>query len=614
MEGNTPACDALVTKLCAWRKQRQDVVIAQHGQFITALPDDMPFEIEPPYLLDIDGDPLVLIDANGQASRVANGYELDETLVDFERLPSGSEDVSEDNDMLVTFPIRVDNQVELARIVPAREDLSLASDEPELPASVTRIWDALDRLWAETSFADLSSLKEELSKVIYRHMIGRYRQAEYDDARFAAFLEADFAEEKLSRLIASVAPLADRSRSDDDTDVLDLEQFLEMDVETRRQRSLVWSCALDDDPDRALRTLLAADQAAIGNIDEYASYEGNSRLMPLMQAASSQSCEFVRRLIDFGAYLDVLCDNGFSALTYAAMSNRLDNALQLLERGASVDPVPRRQGSHSPLAAAVAMGHLEIVELLIEHGADIDWQDASGQAIVKSAARSGRLDCLSRLIEAGADPVAYDDEGFAAIHDAADNGHAAIIERLLDAGVDVDLPIMGSTDEEGRTALNHACGFAHPEVARLLLERGARADLKFRNSGSCLLTTLLHLRGDREEKRALLHLLLDHGGIANLESEHFSNALYFAFTTAPVGLLGQILESAVADREGDALDERRRHVNEILASWSGAKEDQGHQEHLREMFEGLGEDPNRRNIVLKTLKGLAIDWLEIPDE
>ena len=56
----------------------------------------------------------------------------------------------------------------------------------------------------------------------------------------------------------------------------------------------------------------------------------------------------------------------------------------------------------TPLHKATGEGFTGIVQLLIEHGATVEEQDANGATALHLASLHGHLDAVERLIEAGA--------------------------------------------------------------------------------------------------------------------------------------------------------------------------------------------------------------------
>ena len=124
------------------------------------------------------------------------------------------------------------------------------------------------------------------------------------------------------------------------------------------------------------------------------------------------------------------------------------------------------------LVLAVKEGHLEVVRLLLEAGADKDAANTDGSTALFFAAQNGHLEVVRLLLEAGADKDAADTDGWTALHIAAQEGHLEVVRLLLEAGIDTD----AAEDTDGWTALLLASWKGHLEVARLLLEAGADKD------------------------------------------------------------------------------------------------------------------------------------------
>jgi ankyrin repeat protein len=124
----------------------------------------------------------------------------------------------------------------------------------------------------------------------------------------------------------------------------------------------------------------------------------------------------------------------------------------------------RLANGESPLMAALYRGHHDIVDAVIEAGAEID---------IFAAAATGRLADLRRTTtEATVNSFAYD--GWTPLHLAAFFGHPDTARALLDAGADVNAV---SRNALTNTALHAATAGRHPDVALLLLAAGAATDV-----------------------------------------------------------------------------------------------------------------------------------------
>lgn len=122
------------------------------------------------------------------------------------------------------------------------------------------------------------------------------------------------------------------------------------------------------------------------------------------------------------------------------------------------------EGRHGTLLHQAAWrGFVKVAQVLIDHGADID---ACRPTPIAVAASCGHVDMVQFLIEKGAN-LPLEASGHMALRCAARNGHELIIRLLVGGGVDVD-----GTDEEFNPLLN-AILEGHDQVAKTLVELGA---------------------------------------------------------------------------------------------------------------------------------------------
>jgi ankyrin repeat protein len=132
----------------------------------------------------------------------------------------------------------------------------------------------------------------------------------------------------------------------------------------------------------------------------------------------------------------------------------------------------------SALSVAVSGGEIEIVELLLDHGAKIDVRCAGGQTPIVSACMSGDAPMVAMLLLRGADTSIQDDDGSSLLYSTIDNGGGAaesnrveIVKLLLKHGVDVNV-----TTNDNNSPLHAAIQKADVQVVQLLLSHGADID------------------------------------------------------------------------------------------------------------------------------------------
>lgn len=116
------------------------------------------------------------------------------------------------------------------------------------------------------------------------------------------------------------------------------------------------------------------------------------------------------------------------------------------------------QDGFLPLCLASAFGHAEIVETLIEAGANPNLRSkALGRvAPLDSAVFAKNARIVDVLLRAGADPNSPQDGGFYPLHGAAQNGDVALIQILRQAGAKVTV-----TTDEGKTPADLAIAGGH---------------------------------------------------------------------------------------------------------------------------------------------------------
>ena len=116
-------------------------------------------------------------------------------------------------------------------------------------------------------------------------------------------------------------------------------------------------------------------------------------------------------------------------------------------------------------------GDADEVRSLVAAGADLDEADRFGPPLLHAAAR-GHVAIIEILVEAGADPNATSNEGATALHRASYRGDREAVAMLLAAGADPNR----ANHAAGLTPLHGAALGGHVECLRLLLEKGGDPD------------------------------------------------------------------------------------------------------------------------------------------
>ncbi|KAH9162801.1 ankyrin repeat-containing domain protein, partial [Lactarius sanguifluus] len=179
----------------------------------------------------------------------------------------------------------------------------------------------------------------------------------------------------------------------------------------------------------------------------------------------------------------------------------------LLKYGADVNAM--EENFWTPLHIAAERGYLKVAQMLLDHQAEVDCRNATGQtplhlvSIRKFGEHEDRCE-----VERGADMMAQDEDGATPLHFASCYARAEITQLLLYHGSNAQ-----AENTQGQSPLHEVDTTYHckvaPDVALLLLERGV--DVNALDEGCATPLHLASLHGMLE----VAQLLLDHGAKVN---------------------------------------------------------------------------------------------------
>ncbi len=133
---------------------------------------------------------------------------------------------------------------------------------------------------------------------------------------------------------------------------------------------------------------------------------------------------------------------------------------------------PSQQQLLAGVASAAALGHITVIERLLQQKADVNAAGSDGRTALQAAAGGGHLAVVERLLQQKADVnAAAGYSGRTALQAAAEGGHLAVVERLLQQKAYVDAA--AAAGYNGRTALQAAAEGGHLAVVERLLQQNA---------------------------------------------------------------------------------------------------------------------------------------------
>lgn len=233
---------------------------------------------------------------------------------------------------------------------------------------------------------------------------------------------------------------------------------------------------------------------------------------PIAAAIRGRDRAAVRRLLDENPdQVRAIDESGNEPLHWAVMTRQIDLIDLLLDRGADIEA--QRPDGARPIQLTRGDYHYrgwlkdhpttwqEVLAHLRARGADCDICTA---AYIGDTARVRELlDGDPALADRPSAYVSYYPASGTPLRNAAVGGHLDIVQLLLDRGADPNLP------EEGIAPRGHALYSAvfhrHYAVAKLLLERGAYPNVEVESSADTLSIALSH------DDRPMVDLLCSYG-------------------------------------------------------------------------------------------------------
>jgi len=285
--------------------------------------------------------------------------------------------------------------------------------------------------------------------------------------------------------------------------------------------------------------------------------------MPLHVATKWKQQKIAKLLISYGADVNAQDGTGKNPIFYAIQNGDLKITRLLLTNKANIKVNPEL------LNIAVLKGHREIVEVLLQHGADVNTSDEYGTtALHCTALCENRVfsilfhskvphiyvkgEIAKLLLSWGANVNAQTKDGMTTLHVAAKIGYVKVVEALLEYNADVNcrvntntlppstaaqkahlelvdsLSIFGagtdSKDEYGTTPLHLAARKGSLKVVEVLLKFGACIDSK----DECG-RTALNIACNGGHKQIVI-ALLEHGSDINIGSGNFEMPIDFALS------------------------------------------------------------------------------------
>ncbi|GAW25509.1 hypothetical protein SAMD00023353_0800260 [Rosellinia necatrix] len=265
---------------------------------------------------------------------------------------------------------------------------------------------------------------------------------------------------------------------------------------------------------------------------------------PFVQAARRGLTEMVKFLCEARvdtSYKDLL---GQTALHKACIFGRMDLVEYLLDKGkAFVDA--KDKSDRTPLYFAAERGHLDVVNCLLQHGADKNSIDRRYETALFKPAGNGHIKVVDRLLSAGTDATKLDRWQRTPLRFAAMRGQLEIVRMLLDrTEIKQDIP-----DCEGRTILHNAAAWlreGQEEIIDIIFQHGANPDARDCDERTAIHAAIEREQGEPPPTDVLLDRLVRGGVSIEARDKHGRTALRLAAATRNLTAVKFLLTAGAA--------------------------------------------------------------------
>ncbi|XP_060077596.1 E3 ubiquitin-protein ligase mind-bomb-like isoform X2 [Ylistrum balloti] len=254
-----------------------------------------------------------------------------------------------------------------------------------------------------------------------------------------------------------------------------------------------------------------------------ACYEGHSQIVELL-------------LKQPGVDLDLQDGEGDSALHYAAFGKETNTMRQLLKAGAKVNKV--NKAGHSPLHISIGKACEEAVELLVQHGSDVNIKAGDGDTTMHDAVqqRNGQPRIMEAVLKArNADFTIPNKSGFNVLQWAGLKNNVGALELILV----LNKNFINDQSSDGFTVLHIVAANNFVDATNCLVLK-SRDNLNI-DIGDKEKKTPLHYAVNGGHKQ-VIELLIAAGSDVNAQDAFGNTALHLALTrTDPLKECGKIM-------------------------------------------------------------------------
>ncbi|ROV97208.1 hypothetical protein VSDG_04795 [Cytospora chrysosperma] len=253
--------------------------------------------------------------------------------------------------------------------------------------------------------------------------------------------------------------------------------------------------------------------------------------------------------------LESVDTTGLTPLHYAAIRGDARAARALLDAGAELEFASRERRETALLLACRHASSLEVVEMLVAAGADVNTSNAVGRTPLIMVTFKKGLRRTNRM----ADPV-------------------RIMAVLVRAGAAVH-----AQDKYHGTALDYACLSNEPELLDFLISSGADYNHQDYEGSTSLMNAVLYHACKSAE------LLLRRGADVHITDNDGKNILHYVASVSNADMMGVFARSGISDMETKAIDKDRKTPLQVFDERPGVSETPKLREAFLHLLDTVGK-------------------------
>ncbi|HUQ34889.1 MAG TPA: ankyrin repeat domain-containing protein [Aestuariivirga sp.] len=201
----------------------------------------------------------------------------------------------------------------------------------------------------------------------------------------------------------------------------------------------------------------------------------------LHEAVKAGDISRVRTALAGGEDVNAL-DMDWTALHLATALGNTEIVQALIDGGANIEAKGEPADSH-PLHLAAQNNESEIAQLLIKHGAKVNSRNSGDKTPLLIAAGHNHIEVGEILLKNGADPnETFSEYKDSPLHFASYAGNAAFVSLLIKHGAAVNAPSL----RYGETPIFYAASHGNIEALKILVANGADVNVKDEKGATAL--------------------------------------------------------------------------------------------------------------------------------